>query len=211
MDYPAPWNLTGNGYILIYKFNESFVNTNASIPQFLNNNFIGGFGSVMFVDYTASNAGPYQELLFIPGKFKFLDKKLTSITKIYVSTNESVENGYRNWAIPKELANFKIEKLDKSKERISVFKGNEKILDIAFSHWNFKFPVNTALMPYTLVQEKDSKYFITSFKGKGIRKLAFVDEIQVNKNLFPDISYFKPIAVIKVENFKIEFPIPKII
>ena len=104
--YPAPWDLKGKGYIFLYKFNKKFVEQSGKVPEFLKDSFTGGFGSVMLVNYKQSNAGPYGELLFIPGKFKFNNKKLDNISKIYVSTMESVVNGRLNWGIPKEKADF---------------------------------------------------------------------------------------------------------
>ena len=75
--YPAPWNLRGKGYIFLYKFKKDFVAQSGNVPAFLDGAFAGGFGSVMLVDYGESNAGPYGELLFIPGKFRFGGKKNT--------------------------------------------------------------------------------------------------------------------------------------
>ena len=69
--YPAPWNLHGKGYIFLYKFKKDFVAQSGNVPAFLDGAFVGGFGSMMLVDYEESNAGPYGELLFIPGKFRF--------------------------------------------------------------------------------------------------------------------------------------------
>jgi len=74
--YPAPWNLTGKGYILLYKFPGNFVEGKSNLPSFLKGCFAGGFGTLMLVDYSTSNAGPYGELLLIPGKFRHKGKKL---------------------------------------------------------------------------------------------------------------------------------------
>jgi acetoacetate decarboxylase len=59
-----------------------------------------------------SGVGPYQELLFIPGLFHIDGRYTFSISKIYVSTEASVRSGIENWAIPKELADFKIDTQD---------------------------------------------------------------------------------------------------
>jgi len=66
------------------------VEEQSNIPVFLQGQFAGGLGTVMLVDYNTSNAGPYGELHFIPGKFKHQNKRLNSISKIYVSTLASV-------------------------------------------------------------------------------------------------------------------------
>jgi acetoacetate decarboxylase len=63
----------------------------------------------MIVGYDTSGVGAYKELLFIPALFDFDKKKAFNISKIYVSTEESVYNGIENWGIPKQLANFNIQ------------------------------------------------------------------------------------------------------
>lgn len=209
--YPAPWNLSGKGYILIYKFNRNFVKEQGNSMPFLQGCYAGGIGSVMLVDYTASNAGPYRELLFIPGKFKHDGKKINTISKIYVSTMTSVINGRKNWGIPKEQADFTFESLDNHHEHIMVSSGEESIADLTIASGGISFPVSTRLLPFPLVQLHEGKYYYTTFYGHGKGKLARVQKITVNPRLFPDISLFKPIAVIKVEPFYITFPVPRIL
>lgn len=116
--YPAPWQLNGYGYILLYQFKKSF--TNEEAPEFLKGKAISGFGSMMLVNYESSNCGPYGELLFIPGKYAHENKKLNTISKIYVSSMDSVDNGRANWGIPKEMAHFTFEKSSQNKEHVIV-------------------------------------------------------------------------------------------
>ncbi|KAJ3530063.1 hypothetical protein NM688_g7764 [Phlebia brevispora] len=68
----------------------------------------GGIMNVMIVRYKDTNAGPYDEIIFSPGTFTVppTGKIAQRITRIYVSTKESVFNGRRNWNIPKHLAHF---------------------------------------------------------------------------------------------------------
>ena len=92
--YPAPWNLSGKGFIIIYKFSNNNLKHHSNYlnpgPGFA---FKSGFGCIMLVDYNSSNIGAYKEILFIPGKFAIKGDKKYSITKIYVSENDSVVNG----------------------------------------------------------------------------------------------------------------------
>lgn len=209
-EYKAPWDLKGKGYIFIYKFKKMYSDENFFVPDFLKGKYCGGFGSVMLVDYVESTAGPYQEFLFIPGKFKFEEKKLDTITKIYVSTLTSVENGRKNWGIPKELANFEFEQIDKKNEKITIFVNDEKAAEFVIKSHSLKFPVNTKMLPFPLIQQYENKKFFTNFFGKGKGRLSKVKEIFINKKYFPDISKCKPIAVIKVEPFSITFPVAKV-
>jgi hypothetical protein len=208
--FPSPWNLHGKGYIFLYKFDKDFVKNNTEVPNFLKDNFIGGFGSVMLVDYASSNAGPYGELLFIPGKFCHEGKKLNTISKIYVSTMESVVNGRKNWGIPKEQADFKFKMLNNKKERIRVSVAGTTAADITLSSFGPSFPINTRFLPFPLVQEENGRYYYTRFFGNGKGRLAKIDKMEINSELFPDISGIKPIAVIKAEPFDITFPIAKV-
>lgn len=69
--------------------------------------FIGGQGLVQLVSYSESPVGPYDELIYVPGRWKYEhNDPAFRITRIYVSTKESTENGRRNWNIPKQVANF---------------------------------------------------------------------------------------------------------
>ena len=86
---PAPWSLSGDGYMIFYKFTREFVAQFGFVPPELEGRFDGYLGSVMLVNYQSSPVGPYRELLFIPGKFKVENGLVTrpqSITKIYVNS-----------------------------------------------------------------------------------------------------------------------------
>jgi len=204
--YPAPWKLSGKGYILLYKLPRTFVEERGNLPDFLQGQFLGGFGALMLVDYNTSDAGPYGELLFIPGKFRHKGKKLNSITKIYVSTLASVENGRRNWGIPKELAEFTFQSLSPHSEKVRIFSSENTIAEFTLESGKISFPVNTKLMPFPLVQSYESKYYYTNFQGSGMGKLAKLKDVFINPQLFPDVSGFKPLMVIKVDPFQLTFP-----
>lgn len=207
---PAPWQLYGKGYILLYKFNSAFAAKYGHVPGFLQGQFAGGFGSVMLVDYASSDAGPYSELLFIPGKFRHKERKLNTISKIYVSSMESVVNGRNNWGIPKEQADFQFEDQGNGREQVRISVNGTEAANLTLRAFGPSFPVSTKLMPFPLVQQYEDKYFYTSFSGKGKGKLARIEHIAVNGSLFPDISIVKPIAVLKVEPFHITFPVAKV-
>ena len=203
---PAPWKLTGRGYILLYRFNTEFLVSQASISKSEAENFKGGFGVVMLVDYTSSNVGPYQELLFIPGKFKIGDGSWNQISQIYVSSQESVENGKENWGIPKELAQFNFTTLGKGKEVIEVSREGNQFFQATLQSFGFMFPVHTALMSFPLMQKHHGHYLQTTFTGKGWGRLTKVEELWVDEKYFPNIALKKPLVVIEVRNFKIIFP-----
>ncbi|EYE87430.1 hypothetical protein Q428_13380 [Fervidicella metallireducens AeB] len=201
----APWSLNGDGYIILYKFKKDFIKNNLFTQDFLKDYGCGGVGCVMIVDYKKSDIGPYRELLFIPGKFKYKDKKLNTISKIYVTTEDSVINGIRNWAIPKQLCRCDI--LNENDGEWFIFSiGEKEFMKIKFKANKLKFPVNTKLMPFPLIQKNLDKLYFTNFYGKGIGSFAKIEELEIDDKYFPNIKYFKPLSVIKVSNFNIVFP-----
>lgn len=202
---PAPWTLSGKGYILLYFFKKDFVLKNRFIDNYLTNKFVGGLGTVMIVDYKRSNAGPYGELLFIPGKFKINNKKRYSITKIYVSTYKSIYSGRANWAIPKEMAEFKF--WDKGQnEEIVVKKDSTEFFKAKIKKYKVFFPITTYLLPFPIFQLSDGKVYYTNFHGYGIGRLCKLIDIMVDHQYFPDISKERLLLTIEVNPFKITFP-----
>ncbi|KAG8890187.1 hypothetical protein FRB98_000515 [Tulasnella sp. 332] len=113
---PAPWNLTG---ITSWTFLCSPLSPKVSFPSgwaatneadaLADGTFIGGPSCIMasMIRYGDSPAGQYDELLYIPGRWTDSSGKTGfRVTRIYVSNLISVENGRKNWNIPKYLANF---------------------------------------------------------------------------------------------------------
>ena len=207
---PAPWKLKGNGYILLYKFSKKEIEHDAFLSPRFRENFRGGLAALMIVDYTESDAGPYRELLLIPGKFNYGKSVKNTISRIYVSTMESVVNGIENWAIPKNMAAFTITKNDDARTDVTVEDNGVTFFSIKLKTGRVPFPVHTAFMPFPLVQEKDGKAYYTRFTGRGIGRLAKVLDVQVDKNYFPDISRKKPLLAIAVNPFEICFPVAEI-
>lgn len=210
--YPAPWKLQGYGYILLYRFGTNFANLQA--PEFLTNKAIPGFGSVMLVNYQTSNCGSYGELLVIPGKYQYGQEKKHTISKIYVSSQASVDNGRINWGIPKELAQFSFEPQSDKIEKVTVTNGNKgesaPIFSASFKTGSIQFPVSTRLLPFPLIQHLAGQAFLTTFSGKGTGRFATMTDLNITGNSFPDLTCFKPLAIIKVDPFEITFPAAKI-
>ncbi len=208
-NYPAPWTLNGYGYILIYRFGRNFANQQA--PDFLKKKAVAGFGSLMLVNYEKSDCGPYDELLIIPGKYKHQGQKLHTISQIYVSSQDSIDNGRINWGIPKEAAHFQFKSLSNRIEKVTVTSSDapdaKPIFKATFKTGLIPFPVSTSLLPFPLVQQARGKEYRTTFKGKGIGRLASLVDMKINPEMFPGIDSIKPIAIIRVSPFEITFPV----
>lgn len=206
---PAPWTLTGNGLILLYRFPRQFLLDNGFVPPELRDSFVGGFGSVMLVDYHTSNVGPYGELLFIPGQFQFGARRYYTITKIYVSTQISVDNGHTNWAIPKERADFSVSEDARS---FQVAQDGKSLFDISIQPRLLSLPVNTAWSPIklSLGQIQQESLLVTTPGGKGKIQPALIRDIRVNPILFPDIAAYRPSTAFCAQNFTMTFPVARI-
>ncbi|KAH8836016.1 hypothetical protein DL96DRAFT_1455222, partial [Flagelloscypha sp. PMI_526] len=81
--------------------------------------WVGGIGGIQIISYSQTPVD--DELIYLPGKFKNPDGTFGNrIGRIYVSSKASVINGRRNWNIPKQLADFKIEKQQDDSWKIEV-------------------------------------------------------------------------------------------
>ncbi len=205
---PAPWHLTGDAYILAIKPSAGFVRSDCFVHAFLADRYCGGFGVVMFVNYRSSDVGPYQELLIMPGRFNIAGKRVYSVTKIYVSTWESVVNGRENWGIPKEKAEFDIENAGAGVERIRARQGDHGFADFVFKSYSMQVPFSSRLIPAawrTLGQVDDNRVYLTRMEAKGRVRPARLIRSRIDGRFFPDFSPAHPIAAIRFENFQMTF------
>ncbi|KAM0749534.1 hypothetical protein T439DRAFT_327222 [Meredithblackwellia eburnea MCA 4105] len=145
-DAPSPWTLKGHSYffpIIVSPFSTSPIplpkaalaplEEQSTAGETWNKTFHGGVGGVVVVRYDESPVGPYDELIYCPGLFSYSapptengqdrppPQYLMAITRIYVSTLNSVVNGRRNWNIPKHLASFNFEALSSRKTLMTVY------------------------------------------------------------------------------------------
>jgi hypothetical protein len=204
--FPPPWKLKGEGIIMVFRFKKDWVEENGFLGEYQKGNFKGGLGFVMLVNYSESPVGPYKELLFIPGKFQ--TKNLQSITRIFVDSDLSTENGRFNWGIPKETVPIIWRKEGKT-ETIGVGSEEEPVLFFKISSGGIPFPATTKIIPINLYQELEGKEFHTHPKGSGWAKLAKIESLKVNKDHFPDIGKVKPLFCFKVNPFTMHFPLPE--
>ncbi len=203
---PAPWELSGSGIILIYNFSKNWVEQFGQLPDHLRGCFKGGLGYIMLVNYEKSPVGPYKELLFIPGKFSNSSKQ--SITKIYVDSEASTQNGRANWGIPKFTLPMEWNSIN-GKEEFKMMKGDEIVFQCDIKSGGISFPVTTALLPIDLHQVWEDQEFLTKPSGSGWGKLAKVEIKKCNTDFFPPIDSVKPLLAVKVNPFHIKFPEPR--
>jgi hypothetical protein len=202
---PPPWELQGEGIMLVYKFSKSWIETHGQIPSNLAGKYLGGLGFVMLVSYEKSPVGPYHELLLIPGKFGKSKKQV--ITKIYVDSEASTQNGRANWGIPKETLPFSWKRTERE-DFIEIKDGEKPVFSCEIKSWGISFPTSTALLPIDLQQEMDNRMFLTKPTGRGKAKFAKIKNLFVDPDYFPDITKVKPLFAVKIKPFRINFPTP---
>jgi hypothetical protein len=201
----APWKLHGRGWMLLYRFPRPFVLEHGQLEKDMAQRWRGGWGSVMIVDYESSDAGPYGELLFIPGRFDSSAGRRAAITRIYVSTKSSVENGRRNWAIPKERADFTFLS-EGGIDHVRVEKDGEELFSADFKAGGLPFPVSTKILPFPLAQPDGASWRLTDFSGQGIGRIARILKLESRAPFFPPLTGLRPILTVEIRDFNICFP-----
>ena len=211
---PPPWHLQGKGYIFLFHFSREFVENNGFLAQYQQEAYNGSLlGTVMLVDYETSGVGPYKELLFVPGQMPFskAPSGLWSISKIYVSSADSVWNGKENWGIPKELADFSITQLNAREEVFEIKTGEKVFFKAHLKKGRFNFPITTKFFPLKLAQKLRNDLVITNSPASGKASFAKLLDIKIDSQYFPDISKARLLAILAVKDFKMTFPLPDIL
>lgn len=207
---PPPWNLTGRGYLLCLRFPRGFLGSEATfLPPSLRGGVRSRFAWVMFVDYQRADCGPYRELLFIPGCADFAAGRFLTISKIYVSSRSSVENGRRNWGIPKELAEFEVRYDVAGGDEVAVTRDGRPVAEFAFRPYGPGLPMLVHWLPrrmLTLGQRLDGREFIYTPGARGRIRLARLERVRSESALFPDLSAGKLVGCFSVPGFRMVFP-----
>ena len=211
---PAPWQLSGSGYIVAIRLPDSMTDQELFVPDSLQGTRKGRLAVMMFVDYAQSDVGPYHELLFIPGQFRFSDGYHRSITRIFVSTWDSVVNGNINWGIPKDRCDFQVQYGEREDVIALRAEDGTTFAELTFrpSRWP-RLPTTTSLVPArlrTLGQHRDGQQFLYTPSSKGHVKPAKLVSARFNPAYFPDLSQGKIVSCMKVTDFNMVFPLSHI-
>jgi hypothetical protein len=172
----------------------------------------------MLVDYAQSNCGAYHELLFVPGQFASPQGKFWSISRIYVSSQTSVDNGIANWGIPKEFAEFSWQRQGRL-ERVGV--GN--FAEFVFSSSGIGLPIGLNSLPApwrtllhpeltgrSLLPADCGKNLLTTLSGQGTMRPARLHSARAEAAHFPDLEHLRPVSAVLAEPFNLIFPIPRL-
>lgn len=210
---PAPWRLEGDGWILLLRQPPEARRDPRHLPGALAECPLDGPAVLMFVDYARSPAGPYRELLYMPGRFTLPGEgKAWSVTRIYVSSWDSVVNGRRNWGIPKDLAEFH-RSPSASGERIEVAAAGHRVATLELAAYGPALPVSASLLPAALrrlVQYHGGRRFEFTPGGAGRSRLGRALALDSDPELFPDLAAARVLACFQVPRFALDFPVATI-
>jgi hypothetical protein len=217
-DVPAPWTLTGKGLIVLMRSKAEKLMADKRIPLDIRDSLKSSVSVLMYVDYTHSNAGPYKELLYVPGTAQFSEKlgnkRLLTISNIVVSSASSVKNGRINWGIPKNLCNFDVAQGPENLQEISLHQDDIPQFELAYRGKGFAFPIHTGLVPgfmKTLGQRWEGKEFMYSPSAKGKARFAKVHVMQNLGNAFPDLDLNEVLMALEITQFQMTFPVAHIV
>lgn len=208
---PAPWSLTGTGYIVLMKLPAAVLDDPRHTPPELRGKRRGGLSTVMLVDYEHSAVGPYRELLYIPGTYAFGGQARQSITRIYVSSMESVVNGRINWGIPKDACDFDYRYGEPDGcDRLAASVDGRTFARFTFRPGWLRLPFASWLVPkflLTLSQIHGGRQFTYAPSARGSIRLAKVVDWSFDAALFPDLAQGRVLACVQVPRFTMGFPV----
>ncbi|KAJ7290206.1 hypothetical protein C8J57DRAFT_1610786 [Mycena rebaudengoi] len=150
-DALPPWNLqVSEGYVFVVApplspafLPAGFANP-LEAPSLRPGVILPDIGLIMIIRYSAAPVGPYDELIYIPGRWAYnLTNSGLRITQIYVNSNASVYNGRKNWNIPKHQAVFDFAKAADGSTTVTVSPPN----DLSNPHFKVKLSPSTAAIP----------------------------------------------------------------
>lgn len=215
---PAPWDLRGAGWIVALKLPTHHPAHDAFLPRELVGRRRSLASCLMYVDYAESGCGPYRELLFMPGAFPFDDgRSHLTISRILVSTWDSVVNGRANWGIPKDRADFEVERggVQAREERVRVTSQGREVCELRFATLRFAppLPVHGALVPAslrTLAQRLRGQTYYYAPQARGRIRPGRLLSWRFDAELFPDLTAAAVVAALQVESFRMTFPVARV-
>lgn len=206
IQHEPPWSLHGHAYILNYWLSASFIKKSANFR--LAPSPLGRVIQIMLVRYHDSPVGPYDELLLLD--HPFISKRvLSTIPKIYVSTQISVDHGQALWGIPKELATFEWQEHAQETSCIITVDQQSFALKIKRPKKTRSFYINSHHLPASFLTIRQAwqgnRYqFSPQFRGH-LEKISEVTW-QSHNSLFPDLSKNRLLQSFYVPEFNLIFP-----
>jgi Acetoacetate decarboxylase (ADC) len=211
---PAPWQLHASAYVLAVLVPEDVLDKGGFVPAHLLEKRRSRVVCAMFVDYESTNCGPYQELLLAPTGFAFESGVHPSITRIYVSSYDSVVNGRKNWGIPKDRAEFERERDEAtSTDHIRVSRDSHVFAELELRAYGPALPTATWFIPKakrTLIQHWQGQSYRFTLSATGRAQVARVLSWRFDAAFFPDLARGRVLAASYLPRFEMTFPAAEI-
>lgn len=210
---PAPWHLSGRAYAIATWMPCHLIRHNSFLPVGLADSLRGRLTWTLFVDYRQADCGPYQELLYIPGTLLFGTQRRPSITRIFVSSYDSVVNGRRNWGIAKDRADFQASKTVDNVDQIRIAWRGQTFAELSLkSRWP-ALPFSSTWIPdalHTLMQRWQGQDYSYTPEIQGHVRPASVLASHFDARLFPDLNQGRILAAACIEDFQMRFPAARV-
>ncbi|MDT8308784.1 MAG: acetoacetate decarboxylase family protein [Bacteroidales bacterium] len=203
--FSPPWQLSGEGLLLYYKFSPQFMEEKAFLPsQFMKSHY-SSLGIIMLVNYYKSPVGAYRELLIAPGKFDLSGRRKYFVSKNYVDNRDAMKFGRKHWAMPKEYATFEW-KSENDIHTVNVYDEKSTFFTMDFRCGSYSVPVSTSMFPIEVYQELNEAKLHFSPHGKGLGRTVRVIDGNTDTHKFPNVFSFKPKLSLYINPFSITFP-----
>jgi hypothetical protein len=203
---PPPWDLEGVACLLLYRFPPAIFRGKLRPEDTEDSRRFRGVGFLALVSYRRSPVGPYGEMLIVPGWLLYRGKRHYSVSRIYVTTAASAENGRRNWGLPKKLAEIRFERSGPRSQRVNARVNEEPALDLRLKARGPAVPLGSRFLPARLVQYMNGRIFSTAISGSGRLRWAGIESFEVSTELFPELSRIRPLLALQIERFRARFP-----
>jgi hypothetical protein len=204
----APWLLRGDAFVV---FTTSSTETNlsdAGIPHELRGIYHNLFNVMLVADCRESPVGPYRELLYVPGRFRFsFDDERLSVTRSYISTQAGAMNRRANWNVPSKLSEISIRSDHPDHAAFSV--GRDGFAAFSFELFGPELPINGKVIPEAFRifgQLRKDVTLLHSLSVTGTMRAARFTPHSFDTSMFPDMKKRELIAAIKISDFLLELP-----
>lgn len=205
---PAPWRLAGDAHVLLAR-------TGAAPPGVHRAGVAGRLGALAFIRYTASNVGPYDELLWLAAWGLYArGRRWHTVTRIYVSSEASRAGGWDNWAIPKQLAEFVVEPTGIGAQRVRVSCREGTVASFQVMTGERSLPFDSALLPARwreLGQRRDDRLWCAVPTLKGRLHPARFSELRSEAARFVDMRPQRLLPAFSLLGFEMLLPAARVL
>ncbi len=205
---PAPWDLRGDSIIQILLI--PYEKVRHLLPQGYHVWSVGRMtmGALMWVHYTHSPVGPYEEFIFLPARVTFEKKTGYYMSHIWVNSVASLESGRSNWWIPKRLGTMTYtRKGSKVHATLSETELPLVALDASIPAFVPPVPMHSSVFSMPLIQEHDGNHLYVPYGGWGwVRPVKACFTIE-NPTIVPVPPQSRRLPAIWLGNFRMHFPV----